>query len=322
MRVSHSRVDRFVTLRIVRPVRRICARPTRPRIPILMYHSVSETSFKGVHPYFALETSPKVFAAQMTYLHESGYKTISTADLVRLLCENQLDSEKYALITFDDGYRDFYTHAFPVLNNFGFTSTIYLPSAYIGNRSRRFLEKDCLTWPEVRELHGSGVIVGSHTASHARLDDLAESALEHEIQGSKEMLENELGSAITTFAYPYAFPDRNLEFAHRLRDVLKMSGYHDGVAKIIGTKHTPEERFFLRRIPINTADQISLFAAKLEGDYDWLHGAQSIAQTVKRFWPKADGNDVSAQEHEAFSISSISDSVHPEAPPVKNIHSV
>jgi peptidoglycan/xylan/chitin deacetylase (PgdA/CDA1 family) len=313
MRVPHFRVDHFATLRIVRPVRRICARPSKLRIPILMYHSVSETSVKGVHPYFAIETSPKVFAAQMKYLHESGYKTISTADLVRLLSENQPDSEKCAVITFDDGYRDFYTHAFPILSDYGFTSTIYLPSAYIGHSSRRFLKKDCLTWPEVRELHRSGVIVGSHSASHARLDDLAESALEQEIQGSKEMLENELGSAITTFAYPYAFPDRNLEFAHRLRDVLKMSGYHDGVAKIIGTKHTREERFFLRRIPINTADQISLFAAKLEGDYDWLHGAQSIAQTVKRLWPKADGNDLSAQDDEAFSVSAISDSVRAEA---------
>jgi peptidoglycan/xylan/chitin deacetylase (PgdA/CDA1 family) len=311
-------VDRFATLRIVRPVRKICARPARQRIPILMYHSVSEASFKGVHPYFAIETSPRVFATQMKYLHDNGYKTISTADLVRLLCENRPGSEKYVVITFDDGYRDFYTHAFPVLSSFGFSSTIYLPSAYIGQRSHRFLEKDCLTWPEVRELHRSGVIVGSHTASHARLDDLAESALEHEIQGSKETLENELGSAITTFAYPYAFPDRNLEFAHRLRDVLKMSGYHDGVAKIIGTKHTVEERFFLRRIPINTADQISLFAAKLEGDYDWLHGAQSIAQTVKRLWPKTGGDDMSAQEHGAYSIPSISDSVRAEAPPARH----
>jgi peptidoglycan/xylan/chitin deacetylase (PgdA/CDA1 family) len=317
MRVPHFRADHFVTLRIVRPVRRICARPSRMRIPILMYHSVSEASFKAVHPYFAIETSPKVFATQMKYLHDTGYKTISTADLVRRLSENQTDSGKYVVITFDDGYRDFYTHAFPVLSNYGFTSTIFLPTAYIGHRSCRFLEKDCLTWPEVRELHRSGVIVGSHTASHARLDDLAESTLEQEIQGSKEILENELGSAITTFAYPYAFPDRNLEFAHRLRDVLKMSGYHDGVAKIIGTKHTHEERFFLRRIPINTADQISLFEAKLEGDYDWLHGAQSIAQTIKRLWPKVDGNDVSAHEHDQFSISSISDSVHAEAPPAR-----
>jgi peptidoglycan/xylan/chitin deacetylase (PgdA/CDA1 family) len=237
--------------------------------------------------------------------------------VVRLLSDERSDSKKYVAITFDDGYRDFYTHAFPILNKFGYMATAYLPSAYIGQRSRQFLDKDCLTWPEVRELHRSGVMIGSHTIHHAKLDGVRESYLEQEIRGSKDAIEFELGAPITSFAYPYGFPDRDFGFVHRLRDALKAVGYRDGVSKVIGTKHSLDERFFMRRVPVNTADQLSLFAAKLEGDYDWLHGAQSFMHMLRRFWPKDDAGRNSANDGESFSGPRISDSIHVGAPPAR-----
>lgn len=280
--MSHHRLDRFAALQFVRPLRRIIARPNKRRIPILMYHSISDAAFRSGRPYFALQTSTSVFEAHIRYLHDNGYTTLSTADVVGLLDCNQPISKKYVALTFDDGYRDFYTNAFPILSKYGFNATVYLPTAYINARTRPLLERDCLTWPEVKELHQSGVMFGSHTISHSKLEDMGEADLDREIRGSKEAIEDKLGTPVRSFAYPYVFPEKDWSFTHRLRDLLKVIGYHDGVSKVIGTVQSFEERFFLRRIPVNTGDDIALFEAKLEGDYDWFHAAQSTLALIRR----------------------------------------
>jgi peptidoglycan/xylan/chitin deacetylase (PgdA/CDA1 family) len=282
LKLPQFRVDRFATLRVVRPFRRIFAKQNRLRIPILMYHSVSEAPDAQARPNPAPETSPKVFEDQMKYLRARGYNAIPITEVVRLACGEEAAAKNCVAITFDDGFRDFYSHAFPILEKYGFSATVYLPTFYIDNDRRRFLERECLTWAEVRELHRCGVEFGSHTVNHARLDNVAEAQLEDELIGSKDTIEDELGAPVTTFAYPYAFPEQDHEFAHRLRDVLKATGYHNGVSKVIGTVHSAEERFFLRRVPINSEDSRQLFAAKLSGDYDWFHGAQRILRPVRR----------------------------------------
>jgi len=280
--MSRNRLDRLAALYFVRPARRIFGRPNRLRIPILMYHSVSDDKCKSARPYFALQTTTQVFEGHVRYLHENGYTSLSTADVVGLLNCDQAIAKKYVALTFDDGYRDFYTNAFPILRKYGFTATVYLPTAYISARSRCLLERECLSWAEVKELHKCGVAFGSHTISHTKLEDMREAELEREIRGSKEAIEDKLGTPVRSFAYPYVFPERDWSFTHRLRDLLKVAGYHDGVSKVIGTVQSFEERFFLRRIPANTGDDNALFKAKLEGDYDWLHGAQATLTLIRR----------------------------------------
>ena len=78
---SALRVDRLVSLRLVRPLRRISASPAALRIPILMYHSISEPGADARHPYFGTVTSPAVFEQQMRYLHDNGFETLSPADV-------------------------------------------------------------------------------------------------------------------------------------------------------------------------------------------------------------------------------------------------
>lgn len=252
-----------------------------------MYHSISEGHCKGVHPYFALETSPLIFKSHVKYLQERGYKTISVADVVEVLRSEQADGQKYVVLTFDDGYRDFYTHAYPIMSKYGCNATVYLPTDFIRQHPNALFGKECLSWAEVRELHRSGVIFGSHGINHSRLEDLSYPNLEREICESKESIENEIGAQICSFAYPFAFPLNRTDFAHRLRDLLKAAGYHDGVSKIIGTVHSLEDRFFFRRIPANSVDDIALFEAKLEGDYDWLRIAQSVSRSLR--WNRSSG---------------------------------
>lgn len=244
-----------------------------------MYHSISVPANRNIHPYFETNTSPQVFESQMRYLSEHGYSTISPDDVVALLSSGTADSRKKVVITFDDGFRDFYTNAAPILKNYGLTATMYLPTAYINQGGKPLLGKECLSWTEVRELHANGMNFGSHTVTHPTLRFMAENELEREIRNSKETIENELGVSITSFAYPYAFPEHDKAFAHRLRDLLKSSGYDNGVSTVVGSVQNLEERFFLRRLPVNSWDDLTFFRAKLNGDYDWLR----IPQYLKKF---------------------------------------
>jgi peptidoglycan/xylan/chitin deacetylase (PgdA/CDA1 family) len=282
MVTARLRVDRLATLYFVYPLRSSVARRRGLQIPILMYHSISEISNNGVHPYFVTETTPKTFECHMKYLYDNAYRAISPDQVVVLLNSGRRDHTKYVVITFDDGYRDFYTHAFPILHKYEFTASVYLPTAYINHRARKFLTKDCLTWSEIRELHKAGISFGSHTITHQKLKFLSHSDCEHEVRYSKERIETELGTAIHSFAYPYAFPEEDRNFTRRLQGCLEGCGYRSGVSTVIGSIHSPEDRFFLKRLPANSCDDLKLFRAKLEGSYDWMHGAQYLWKSIRR----------------------------------------
>jgi len=278
---SALRVDRLVSLRVVRPLRRISSSPAALRIPILMYHSISEPGADSRHPYFGTVTSPAVFEQQMRYLHDSGFQTLSPADIFANGETSIRIVRKPVIITFDDGFRDFYTNAQPILAKYGFTAVMYLPTAYIQKTPATFKGYECLTWNEVRELSRAGVLFGSHTVTHPVLKEVGQDQLEAELRDSKKTIEDELGFAIDSFAYPYAYPQHNREFVQRLRSVLIDAGYQNGVSTIIGSTHGIEDRFCLKRLPANSWDDPTFFAAKLNGDYDWLGNVQYLSKSLK-----------------------------------------
>jgi len=278
---SALRVDRLVSLRVVRPLRRISSSPAALRIPILMYHSISEPGADSRHPYFGTVTSPAVFEQQMRYLHDSGFEMLSPADIFANGETSIRIVRKPVIITFDDGFRDFYTNAQPILAKYGFTAVMYLPTAYIQKTATTFKGYECLTWNEVRELSRAGVLFGSHTVTHPVLKEVGHDQLEAELRDSKKTIEDELGFAIDSFAYPYAYPQHNREFVQRLRGVLIDAGYQNGVSTIIGSTHGIEDRFCLKRLPANSWDDPTFFAAKLNGDYDWLGNVQYLSKSLK-----------------------------------------
>lgn len=266
------RFDRFVTLSVVTPLLR-CGSGNNASIPILMYHSISEEDETRVHAYYRTATSPLVFTQHMQHLRDLGYGTISLADAAGLL-QNGGVTKKYVVVTFDDGYADFYTHAFPELSRHGFTATIFLPTRYIGSYPVQFMGKACLTWSEVRELRKHGMCFGSHTVTHPRLATLNPSIVKSEIANSKQAIEDNLGEAVDSFAYPFAFPEGNRPFVQMLRNTLVEAGYREGVSTRIGTARREDDLYFMRRLPMNSLDDIALFSAKLAGGYDWLHAIQ------------------------------------------------
>ena len=276
------RADAIATLYLVHPVRKRIS-SNKGKVPILMYHSVSDSVREHTHPYYRTVTNPEVFAQHMKYLHENGYSAVGLQEAVRCVEDSSNVRRQPVVITFDDGFRDFATHAFPILQKYGFSATVFLPTAYIGGDAREFKGIACLTWGEVRELRKAGIEFGSHTVTHPQLRSMKAEDVGYEVRASKETIEDELGCVVKSFAYPYAFPETDKLFTRRLRNTLEAVGYESGVSTIIGTADRSDDRFFMRRLPMNSCDEIRLFRAKIEGAYDWLHTVQYFAKAIKQF---------------------------------------
>src|SRR5487761_304635 len=279
------RADRAATLYLFHPLRRAMPR-RRKAIPILMYHSISEAT-RRAHAYYETATTPQVFQEHIKFLHDNGYQTISLAEAVSALQESGECATKQVAITFDDGFRDFYTHAFPVLSAYGCGAAVFLPTAFVGGK---FKGSECLTWSEVRSLHKAGVRFGSHTVSHPQLAQAAPEQLNYELRGSKQTLEDKLGCPVDSFAYPYAFPEANRAFRRSLRAALEDAGYRNGVSTIIGRADGAGGLFWMKRLPVNAHDDLSLFRAKLEGGYDWIYWPQYARKLAAACRPPAAGS--------------------------------
>jgi len=273
------RLDRIATLYVVSPLRRLTPR-REASIPILMYHSISGSADR-LHGYYGITTTPAIFAAQMESLHASGFRTCSLGEAIDQLNGAASTASKSVVLTFDDGYADFYRQAFPVMNRFGFTATVFLPTAFISGQRVQFLQKDCLTWSEVRELHQNGIRFGSHTVTHPRLRELSTGAINDELVNSKNVIEEKLGAAADSFAYPYAFPQADANFKRVLRELLQEAGYQNGVSTIVGRASRKSDPLFIERLPVNSFDDLALFRAKLAGAYDWIAIPQRFTKMAK-----------------------------------------
>jgi peptidoglycan/xylan/chitin deacetylase (PgdA/CDA1 family) len=267
------RFDRLTTLILSFPLTRLMGPRQGTRVPILMYHSISDNLFGMSHPYFHINTSPDHFSQQMRWLRHAGYRTVDLAEARKDL-ESGADLSKKIVLTFDDGYRDFYTDAMEVLKQCGFTATIFLATDRIRHTSARIEGADYLTWRDVRELRAEGIRFGSHTVTHPDLRSLAPEQLEYELGHSKETIEQELGDPVDSFSYPFAFPEEDKNFMRFLEDLLKNLGFECGVSTILGRASRKSNRFFLPRLPVNNWDDTLLLRAKLEGAYDWVHWPQ------------------------------------------------
>ena len=337
------RIDRFLTLHVFRHLNRMLPQPRGIRIPILMYHSICDEPEKG-HPYFWINTSQKRFAEHMKFLADHDYQVIPLSRAIDLIRENSESKDpglntvrvgapkpvtrssepvtdmslntkhltlRAVVLTFDDGYADFYTHAFPVLLGYGFTATVFLPTDYIGKGRAGLRGKQHLTWDQVRELAAADITFGSHTVGHRQLYDLKPGEIQYELSASKQAIETQLNHLATqpfyqspshsviqsahppidqslttlpkvdSFCYPYKFPEQDTRFVAALREALVGSGYHCCLSTCVGVDHQREELFALKRIPVNGGDELSLFKAKLKGTYDWVSKVQLLKKGLR-----------------------------------------
>jgi len=216
----------------------------------------------------------------MSFLKKEGYETTG----LETLTENHSfeDGVKRVIITFDDGFRDFYTSAFPILRDFGFSATVFLPTQFIGNDAPGLRNKYYLSWQEVRTVADQQIEFGSHTVTHCQLINENGPRISIELKESKKVIEDRIGRRVRFFAYPYAFPDHRKKFTNILRAKLVETGYACCVTTRIGTANILDDPYSLKRIPVNSFDDEELFKAKLNGAYDWLAVPQFIVKNLKR----------------------------------------
>lgn len=178
------------------------------RLPILMYHRVALTGASSTVRY---RVTPEQFEEQLHYLQNEGYHSINLEDWHYTMERKMPLPGKAVVLTFDDGYLDFKTYAWPLLKKYGFLATVFLVTDNIGELnswdSVYGEELPLLGWKDIRQLQEEGVEFGSHTASHPYLTSLSSAEIVREGARSRATLVHALGRVVKSFAYPYGDVD-------------------------------------------------------------------------------------------------------------------
>lgn len=226
-------------------------------VPIIMYHQVGGAlSIEGQ----LNAVSVKSFERQMKYLRKHGYHVISLDDLVQGINHGFQFSRNSVVITFDDGYEDNYSNAFPVLKKYAFPATIFMVSSSVGNPG-------FLTWQQLLEMKDNRITIGSHTRSHSYLPDVkSKEELWDEIVNSKKELEAGLGVEVDFFSYPSG------GYSEEIKEMVIKADYKGACATNRGYDRFNTGTFELKRIRINDSDNAIVLWAKLSGYYNLFRG--------------------------------------------------
>ncbi len=183
---------------------------------VLMYHMISEHLPKNQSKFNRLRVIPKEFEKQLIWLKQNGFKSFTLSELVKL--ENI--PEKSVVLTFDDGYEDNFTNAFPLLQKYDFKATIYIVLNRFENNwatdkdldkaSSELNNEKMLSDEQIKTMIESGLIeIGSHTLDHVNLPKLNKEEKERQLIESKKQIENIFAIKCDSFAYPFGFYDED-----------------------------------------------------------------------------------------------------------------
>lgn len=217
------------------------------RVPILMYHHIGSTEDNKKKLYVDV----KLFEKEMRYLSDNGYTTITLDDLTNALISRKILPSRSIILTFDDGYLDFYTKAFPVLKKYKLKATVFVITSCID-------KPGYLSTPMIKELLDSSLItVGSHTVSHPNLKNLPLTQVEYELRESKAFLEKQFGIKVTSFAFPFG------SYNNTVTSVVQKAGYRNAVSVKYGWLHFENNVYELKRIRIGNKLTLKDFKRKI-----------------------------------------------------------
>jgi peptidoglycan/xylan/chitin deacetylase (PgdA/CDA1 family) len=232
----------------------------KQNIPILMYHSISSYASSKFKPCIV---SPEVFDQHLSYLEQYHYTPITVTQFVQAMARGGDGLPPHPVVlTFDDGYADFYTKALPALQRHGFTATLYVATAFVGGTSR-WLQymgegmRPMLTWEQLAEINASGIECAAHTHTHRPLDMLPPSVVRDEILRSKELLEEHLGQQVSSFAYPYGY------YSARVRPIVRAAGYASACAIKGALSSLHDDPYALARLAIKPDTGVLALATAL-----------------------------------------------------------
>lgn len=249
----------------------------KKKIPVLMYHSIADgcnTEFKS------FTVSPQAFSDQIAYLAAHNYTPITVTRLIQARQRKGFAlPERPVVITFDDGFADFFTHALPILKRFSFPATLYITTSFINGTSLwldhlKEEKRPILTWKQINEIHASGIECGAHTHTHPKLDLLPFARAKNEIETSKKILEDHLGQEILTFAYPFG------NFTLRVRKAVQQAGFQSACAVRYAMSPENDNPFSLARLFVPWEMDIEGFAALVTGESE---RSVTALQRLKRY---------------------------------------
>lgn len=216
-------------------------------VPILIYHYIEYVQDERDTIRKALNIMPFTFIKQIETLKNAGYTFITASELIDILDGKIKQPQKPVLISFDDGYRDFYTDVFPILKKYNVKAVAYIVSGFLDKPNYMF------TW-QLQEIAKSGLVeIGGHTVNHASLEGFDYQFVKYEVEESKKELEKLINTPIVSFAYP------NGSFDNQAIKIVKEAGFKSGVTTIHGYEINQNNKFSLYRIhPGNKTDNFLL----------------------------------------------------------------
>jgi len=244
------------------------------RLPILVYHRVAPTGSPATAQY---RVTPGQFEEHLLYLRRAGYRSATVEEWRRALEQKRPIPGRAVLITFDDGYVDFATHAWPLLKRYGFSAVVFLVADKVGGTNdwdRAFGEElPLLGWDEIRRLQAEGVEFGSHTTTHPRLRTLSHADVVREGARSRAILSRELGRPVSAFAYPYGDHDPVV------RHLIGACGYTVAMTTVHGLSGLNDSPLAIPRMNVGGDDGVDELIEKLGpipiDPIDWRREAES-----------------------------------------------
>jgi peptidoglycan/xylan/chitin deacetylase (PgdA/CDA1 family) len=221
--------------------------PPVTAVPILYYHYIRINPNPRDLVGFGLSTPPAAFAVQMQYLADHGFHVISLHEAVVAIKDHRALPSRPVVLTFDDGYADFFTSAVPILRSHGFTATTFVISGRMGLPG--FMSPN-----QVVAADRMGFTVGAHTVDHVALAAQTPARARWEMQQSKLALEQLLGHPVIDFAYPYG------SFNGYDMGQVKNMGFETAVSTLFGAVHSAAQLFELSRVRVGGGVPLSTYA--------------------------------------------------------------
>lgn len=182
-------------------------------VPVIVYHRIGYAPAKAGSVYKSLTIEPEWFEKHLQYLRDNGFHTVHFSDVADYFTTGKPLPKNPVMINFDDGYKDFYTNALPLLKKYNMTGTLFVVAGSVGYPAY-------VTWDQILEARDAGIEIGAHSMTHPYLTKSKKAAFE--ITQSKKVLEEKLGITVTAFAYPYGSYNTSIE------QMVKDSGYTTG----------------------------------------------------------------------------------------------
>ena len=208
---------------------------TNVPLPILIYHYVEYVKDPGDTIRQSLNILPATFEAQIKTLKDAGY-TFITPNQIDDLEKGRLAVEKPIVLSFDDGYEDFYTDVLPIIKKYNVRVVAYVVSGFVDH-------KNYLTSKQLQAAIDSQLVeVGAHSMHHLALAKIDPVRARDEVVLSKDYLEKNFGIKVSSFAYPYG------SFNSDVVEYVQFAGFSNAVTIVEGTNLNLEAEYVLKRI--------------------------------------------------------------------------